>query len=92
MTDIKSVIVPLNRKNYPTWQVQCRMPLIKDSLWRIVNGTDKAPPEEQADARKKYMTRRDRTLAIIMLAVDPSLLYLLREPEDPRAVWRKLEE
>ena len=67
------------------------MALIKDSLWGIVSGTDEAPPEEQADARKKYMTRRDRALAIIVLAVDPSLLYLLREPEDPRAVWRKLE-
>ena len=83
---------PLNGKNYPTWKVQCRMALIKDSLWGIVSGTDEAPPEEQADARKKYMTRRDRALAIIVLAVDPSLLYLLREPEDPRAVWRKLEE
>ena len=92
MADIKSVIVPLNGKNYPTWKVQCRMALIKDSLWGIVSGTDEAPPEEQADARKKYMTRRDRALAIIVLAVDPSLLYLLREPEDPRAVWRKLEE
>ena len=92
MADIKSVIVPLNGKNYPTWKVQCRMALIKDSLWGIVSGTDEAPSEEHADARKKYMTRRDRALAIIVLAEDPSLLYLLREPEDPRAVWRKLEE
>ena len=27
-----------------------------------------------------------------MLTVDPSLLYLLGDPEDPRAVWTKLEE
>ncbi len=27
-----------------------------------------------------------------MLAVDPSLLYLLGNPEDPQAVWTKLEE
>ena len=36
--------------------------------------------------------RRDRALAIIVLAVDPSLLYLLGDPEDPKAVWKKLEE
>ena len=68
------------------------MALIKDSLWGIVSGADEAPAEEQADARKKFMARKDRALAIIVLAVDPSLLYLLGEPEDPQAVWRRLEE
>ena len=38
------------------------------------------------------MTRSDRALAIIVLAVDPSLLYLLGDPKDPQAVWQKLEE
>ena len=33
------------------------------------------------------MTRSDRALAIIVLAVDLSLLYLLGDPKDPRAVW-----
>ena len=68
------------------------MALIKDSLWGIVSGNDEAPAKEQADARKKFMTRRDRALATIVLAVDPSLFYLLGEPEDPQAVWKKLEE
>lgn len=62
------------------------MVLIKDSLWGIVSGTDEEPTEEQADAHKKFMARRDCTLTIIVLAVDPSLLYLLGEPEDPQAV------
>jgi len=31
---------------------------------------------------------RDCALAIIVLAVDPSLLYLLGEPEDLKAAWR----
>ena len=47
---------------------------------------------EQADARKKFMARRDRALTIIVLAVDPSLLYLLEEHKDPQAAWRRLEE
>ena len=29
---------------------------------------------------------------IIVLAVDPLLLYLLGDPEDLKAVWKKLEE
>ena len=92
MVEIKTAIVLLNGKNYPTWKVQCRMALMKDSLWDIVSGTVEVPAEENADARRKFIARRDRALAIIVLAVDPSLLYLLGDPEDPKAVWKKLEE
>ena len=67
------------------------MALIKDSLWGIVSGTE-AVPEAKGEARRKYLARRDKALAIIVLAVDPSLLYLLGYPVDPRAVWTKLEE
>ena len=74
MAEIKTVIVPLNRKNYLTWKVQCQMALMKDSLWGIVSGTEEAPGEDNADAQRKFMARRDRILATIVLAVDPSLL------------------
>lgn len=48
--------------------------------------------EANADTRKKFEARRDRALAIVVLAVDPSLLYMLGNPEDPAVVWKKLEE
>lgn len=32
----------------------------------------------------------DRALAIIVLSVEPSLLYLLGDPQDPAVVWQKL--
>ena len=47
------------------------------------------------EARKKFVARSDRALAVIVvivLAVDPSLLYLLGEPENPGTVWKRLEE
>lgn len=91
MADVKTLIVPLNGKNYATWKVQCRMALIKDSLWGIVSGTETAR-EEDAEARKRFIARRDRALAVIVLAVDPSLLYLIGDPEDRTAVWSKLNE
>ena len=50
------------------------------------------PGEDNADTRRKFLARRDRALAIIVLAVDPLLLYLLGDPEDLKAVWKKLEE
>ncbi len=68
------------------------MALVKDSLWDIVKGTETLAEGANADARKKFVARSDRALAIIVLAVDPSLLYLLGEPENPGAVWTRLEE
>ena len=50
MAEIKTVIVPLNGRNYPTWKVQCRMVLMKESLWGIISGTEETPGEDNADA------------------------------------------
>ena len=83
-------VVPLNRSNYPTWKVQCRMALKKDGLWNIVNGAETALSSSDADRRAKFATRRDRALATLVLSIEPSLLYLLGDPEDPVKVWQKL--
>ena len=66
--------------------------LMKDGLWSIVSGTEAAPAETDADKYRKFVTRRDKALAIIVLSVDPSLLYMLGEPEDPGTVWQKLAD
>ena len=77
--------------NYATWRVQCQMALIHDGLWGIVNKTEHAP-EESADRKAKFAARRDCTLATFVLTVEPSLLYLLGNPENPVAVWKKLRD
>ena len=93
MAESKTVtVVPLNNSNYPTWKVQCRMALMKDGLWGIVNGTETPPNASQAERYAKFVTRRDRALATIVLSVNPSLLYLLGDPEDPVMVWKKLSD
>ena len=93
MAESKSVaVVPLKGSNFPTWKVQCRMALMKEGLWGIVSGTENAPPEREADKRAKFVARRDKALAIIVLSVEPTLLYLLGDPEDPVAVWKKLSD
>ena len=92
MAEMKAIsLVPLNGKNYPTWKVQW---LMKDSLWGIVNGTESDPgsSEREAEAHKKFVSRRDRALATIVLSVETSLLYLIGDPEDPVAVWKKLQD
>ena len=65
---------------------------MKDGLWGIVSGTEATPAETDADKYRKFVTRRDKALAIIVLSVDPSLLYMLGEPEDPGTVWQRLAD
>ena len=68
------------------------MALMKEGLWGIVNGTETPPDVSQADKYAKFMARRDRALATIVLSVDPTLLYLLGDPENPVIVWKLLDQ
>ena len=90
--DSKISIVQLNGTNYATWKIQCKMLLIKETLWQIVNGDETAPDKSDADKYKRFIAKRDKALSVIVLAVDPSLLYLLGDPTDPVAVWKKLQD
>ena len=65
------------------------MSLIKDGLWGIVDGSETAPAENDG-AYSKFITHKDRALAIIVLSIDPSLLYLIGDPTDPTVVWKRL--
>ena len=65
------------------------MSLMKEGLWNIVDGTEAAPGPEN-DRYTRFLTRKNRALAIIVLSLEPSLLYLIGDPEDPTTVWEKL--
>ena len=84
----KPAFPQLNGKNYPTWKVQCKMALMKDGLWSIVDGSELRPLNDRQ--LPIYLERRNKALATIVLGVEPSLLYLLGDPEDPELVWKKL--
>ena len=66
------------------------MALMKDGLWGIVNRTKIAPAE--AEPLAKFNTIRDKALAIVVLSVDPTLLYLVGDPMKPIEVWKKLAD
>ena len=68
------------------------MALIKEGLWSIVNGTE-MEPEGNSERKAKFAARRDKALAIIVLAMEPSLLYLVGpDPTNPLVVWRALAD
>lgn len=93
MAEAKTVaIVPLNGTNYSTWKIQCRMALMKDGIWKIVDGTETAPDASDAAEYAKFISRRDRALAVIVLSVAPALLYLIGDPQCPVMVWKKLAD
>jgi hypothetical protein len=86
-------IVSLNGLNFPTWKIQCKMALMREGIWSIVDGSETSLDPDSAETRDSYLkfvSGRDKALATIVLSIDPSLLYLIGEPEDPIVVWRKL--
>ncbi len=57
-----------------------------------VTGEEIAPTRGGESELAKFASRKDRALASIVLAVDPSLLYLVGNPENPVEIWRKLAD
>ena len=73
--------------------MQCKMALMKDGLWRLyITEKEVAPENTTANEYTKFIARRNRALATIVLTVDPTLLYLIREPDSLVTVWKKLAE
>ena len=89
----KSVITPLTESNYATWKVQVKMNLIKEDLFGFIDCTETTPADGSGDTVvNKYKQRKAKCLAMIVLAVDPKLLYIVGDPEDPLVVWNKLKD
>ena len=91
---IKSVlIIPLKGSNsLATWKLQCCMVLMKEELWSIVNGTEQAPVGREEEKLAKLIARKDQAVALIVLSVEPSLLYLVGDPDEPVTVWKKMSD
>lgn len=54
-----------------------------------LSGTETA--HEGGNHLTKFLARRDRTLATVVLAVDLSLLHLIDDPDDPVNAWTTLQ-
>ena len=84
-------LVRLNGTNYATWKVQCKRTLIRDDVWNVINGTKTVPDSRtEMGLYAKYLSRKNRALATIVLSLEPSLLYLIGDPDDPGVVWKKI--
>ena len=69
------------------------MALIRDGVWNIVDGTEIVPDSRtEMGLHAKYLSRKDRALATIVLSLEPSLLYQIGDSDDPGVVWKKLAD
>ena len=68
------------------------MALVHDGLWVIVAGNETTRPAEEAVCLSKFLANRKHAVAMIVLAIDPALFYLIGDPEDPVTVWKKLQD
>ena len=85
-------IVPLKGSNYPTWKLQCRMVLMKEGLWTIVNGTKKAPEDGRPRNSQSSLLVETEHWHSLYCRSKPALLYLLGDLDDPVTVWKKLSD
>ena len=90
---METKLVNLNGTNYATWKVQCKMALIRDGVGNIVNGTEIFPDSRtEMGLHAKYLSHKDCKLVTIVLSLEPSLLYIIGDPDDPGVVWKKLAD
>ena len=87
-----SNFVALKTDNYPTWRIQCKMTLYKEGLWGIVSREEERPGDRATpEQRNKFQKRWEKALSLIVLSIDPSLLYLIGDPTSPIDTWELLE-
>lgn len=90
MSELRAVsIAPLSESNFVTWKIQIKMMLLRKELWDIVQGEETAPDQTNV-GHKKFCSRSNRALSLIVMAVEPRMLYLIGEPENPKIVFDKL--
>lgn len=78
---IKIIIEPRNGSNYATRKVQCKIALVREELWNIVNKTKAAPLVSNNNEAliAKYDLRRDRALATTLVDnLTNTFIYLVQ--------------
>ncbi|KAL0263996.1 UNVERIFIED_CONTAM: hypothetical protein PYX00_011034 [Menopon gallinae] len=98
MNSINSVRLDLlNKDNFDTWKIQMKAILVKNGLWKYVNGTLKCPEVTDGDAegagkRESWIDFDEKAKADIILSISPTELKLIKNCETSREIWTKLEE
>lgn len=86
-------IEKLDINNYATWKFQMKHLLIAHDYYGIINGTDTQPGSSaSADNRAAYRGRCEKAFSTLVLSVSSEVIYLIRNCENVKDAWEKLEE
>ncbi|CAL1291012.1 unnamed protein product [Larinioides sclopetarius] len=94
-------IEKLNHDNYDQWSRDMKYVLMERGLWKIVNGTEKAPKDavpktgtvespELSKAILDYETRSNIAVSLIYLNIETSYRKIVENCEDPVTIWTEL--
>ncbi|GBN81924.1 hypothetical protein AVEN_218414-1 [Araneus ventricosus] len=62
------------------------------NCWRIVNGTETKPEDENYKELRDFNSRKDKAYSTIYLNVSKAYRCVIDDIEDPVAAWKRLEE
>ena len=68
------------------------MTLIKKNLWGIVSEQETALLDANTEQLSKFVARSDQALAMMVLSIEPSLLYIIGDSKSPVKVWKRLSD
>ena len=87
----KLAIKPLTKDNYESWAVHMEAVMIKNGTWKYACGKAQKPvgsPREEVEA---WEEEDEKARADIVIAMDPSLLRLVKGLKTSVQVWERLK-
>src|SRR5215218_6681314 len=84
----------LNAHNYHDWRFRVQLILMKEGLWKLIDGKRKAPSSKSDDsaALEKWENDCESTFATICLAISNTELPRVKECKTAMEVWKKLAD
>lgn len=84
--DNRTVIEKLNNTNYLTWSFKMRMMLVREGLWRVIEGKTEGLKEEDISSMK------EKSLSLIVLFIENDQIVLVRNAGDGVEAWNNLKQ
>src|SRR4051794_39537055 len=85
----------LNATNYHQWKFRIKLVLMKEGLWKLVDGKRKEPISGKSDNTEEIMkweADNESAFATLCLAISDSQMIHVRDCETAPDVWRKLKK
>lgn len=96
MSTLTSKIRALTKDNYDTWVMQIEAVMTKNGTWKYVNGKMEKPKLIEGDPKsvetvEKWEEEDAKAKADIIIAIDSSLLRLVKGLSNAKQVWDRLK-